>query len=240
MDMLIQITSDAGPHLQTSSERRISPQWTLQHLKQRLEPVTGIPPQRQLLTLFLPQHTRAEQGLPMQQDDQLVSDWPLEPHARVHIVDSAVERNGYEAEEADGTERVEMPLEEYEKRTDSVLAWKKRNLLGRFDPAREDRSSPDNVIESQDVGITTGQRCRIGDRRGRVEYVGTVEGIAPGTWIGVNYDEPVGKNDGSFADKRYFSARPRHGGFVRPPRVEVGDFPELLEQDLQDSDLEEM
>jgi tubulin-folding cofactor B len=44
-----------------------------------------------------------------------------------------------------------------------------------------------------------GARCRVepGDRRGEVGYVGQVEGLPPGYWIGVRYDEPLGKNDGS-------------------------------------------
>jgi tubulin-folding cofactor B len=31
-------------------------------------------------------------------------------------------------------EKYEMPVTEYESRTDSVLAWKKKQNLGRFDP----------------------------------------------------------------------------------------------------------
>ena len=32
-------------------------------------------------------------------------------------------------------QKYEMPAEEYENRTDSVLAWKKAQKLGRFDPS---------------------------------------------------------------------------------------------------------
>jgi len=58
-------------------------------------------------------------------------------------------------------------------------------------------------------------------------YVGTVEGLPAGWWIGVHFDEPVGKNDGSVRGKRYFECPASHGGLVRPDRVRVGDFPEI-------------
>lgn len=45
-------------------------------------------------------------------------------------------------------------------------------------------------------------------------------------WIGVIYDEPVGKNDGEILGKRYFQANKNCGGFIKPECVKVGDYPE--------------
>ena len=57
-----------------------------------------------------------------------------------------------------------------------------------------------------------------------------------GWWVGVEYDEPMGKNDGEVNGHRYFQCRNNHGAFLRPDKVTVGDFPE---EDLMD-DLDEL
>lgn len=71
-------------------------------------------------------------------------------------------------------------------------------------------------------------------------YVGEVAEIPSGVgaWIGVKLDEPTGKNDGSISDKRYFTCAHNCGVFVRPERIEVGDFPPLSLDDELDEDEE--
>lgn len=135
-----------------------------------------------------------------------------------------------------------MPNEEYEKKSDSVLAWKKAQKLGRFDPEAPDheRARLDALeLEVRQRGIEVGKRCRVGGedaRRGVIKYVGEVEEIPNGIgqWVGVHLDEPVGKNDGSIAGTRYWgeSSPMKHGVFIRPERVEVGEFPPM--DDLED------
>jgi tubulin-folding cofactor B len=135
-----------------------------------------------------------------------------------------------------------MPAEEYEKKQDSVLAWKKSQKLGRFNPdapSIEQAKINALLLEIETRGIAVGKRCRVGNddsRRGVVQYVGDVKEIpgALGPWIGVQLDEPVGKNDGSINGTRYWGepGGPKHGVFVRPERVEVGDWPVV--DDLDD------
>lgn len=57
-------------------------------------------------------------------------------------------------------------------------------------------------------------------------YVGKV-GSLKGLFVGVRYDEPFGKNNGSFEGVPYFECPPNYGSFVRPNLVQVGDYPEL-------------
>lgn len=80
------------------------------------------------------------------------------------------------------------------------------------------------------TGIKVGARCRLlpdsDSRRGAVKFVGDVPELPGlGAWVGVALDEPTGKNDGSTPNgSRYFECGPKFGVFVRPERLEVGDF----------------
>lgn len=94
-----------------------------------------------------------------------------------------------------------------------------------------------------DVGITLNARVRLlpanDARLGTVSYIGPIPQIlgSLGAWVGITLDEPTGKNDGSIPSKgkegedgfvegaRYFQCLPKCGVFVRPERVEIGDFP---------------
>lgn len=135
-----------------------------------------------------------------------------------------------------------MPEEEYAQKTDSVLAWKRAQKLGRFDPDAPSHEAAKIAALEREVrerGIEVGRRCRVGSedtRRGEVAYVGNVPEIpgGVGAWVGVRLDEPVGKNDGSVGGTRYWGREEgvKHGVFVRPERVEVGDFPVM--DDLED------
>ncbi|KAB5582666.1 putative Alp11-like protein of tubulin-folding cofactor B [Coniochaeta sp. 2T2.1] len=223
-----------------SSERRITPSWTIGQLKTKLEPITGVPPSCQRLSLKTP----GSESIPIESSDEdstYLTNYPLSPYAELHVLDTRPPGARINLTDA-SVEKYVMPVEEYEKKSDSVLAWKKAQKLGRFDPDAPSHIEAKIAAYAQEVaerGIAVGKRCRVGGddaRRGEVKYVGEVKEIpgAIGAWVGVELDEPVGKNDGSIAGTRYWGeeSEVKRGVFVRPERVEVGEFPVL--DDLED------
>ncbi|KAK8094518.1 Cell polarity protein alp11 [Apiospora hydei] len=235
-DVPLQVVSE-----NSASERRITPSWSISQLKAKLEPMTGVPPSAQRLVLKTPaKETVAIEA--MDEDNTYLSSFPLTPYAELQVVDTrpAGQRPNYT--DTSGVDKYVMPADEYEKKTDSVLAWKKAEKLGRFNPdapSLEQAKIDAFLQEIKSRGIEVGKRCRVGGedaKRGEIKYVGDVKEIpgALGAWVGIQLDEPVGKNDGSIGGTRYWGQESgmKHGVFVRPERVEVGDWPML--DDLED------
>lgn len=165
-------------------------------------------------------------------------------------------------------EKYVLPSATYESLPNSVLAWKKTQKLGRFDPkALSPKESMQKQAEkdTEDVrvrGIAVSRRAIILPsspphvRRGTIRYVGPVPTIPfPGVdvtseetsdlgpqpiWVGIELDEPTGKNDGSVGGRRYFTCPNKTGVFVKPEKVEVGDFPPLDLFDDLDDEMEEI
>jgi len=85
--------------------------------------------------------------------------------------------------------------------------------------------------------MAVGARCQVklesgGLERGEIKYLGKLH-ERTGYFVGVKFDLPVGKNDGSVRGKKYFECEPTYGLFAFPQNVEVGNFPE---EDLFGSD----
>lgn len=66
--------------------------------------------------------------------------------------------------------------------------------------------------------IPLGVRVQVTAGVGTVRFVGQTA-FAAGKWVGIELDEPTGKNDGSVAGTRYFACTDGHGVFVRASMV---------------------
>lgn len=61
-----------------------------------------------------------------------------------------------------------------------------------------------------------GQTVQLSDGRlAKIKFTGSTH-FAAGDWLGVELDDPNGKNDGAVQGQRYFDCEPAHGMFVRP------------------------
>ncbi|KAA8497214.1 Tubulin-folding cofactor B [Porphyridium purpureum] len=145
-------------------------------------------------------------------------------------------------------EKFELSEEAYEKRDNTYRKYKREQMAK--DPTwtlqkeMMRRQNPElaEMLEAREEQILAvakvGQRCEVspGGRRGVVRYIGPVPGLPGGenrVWIGVEYDEPVGKNDGTLNGKRIFECRGRSfGAFIKPEHITVGDH--LVERSLSD------
>ena len=91
-DVPLRITSP-----NSSSERRVSPSWTLAHFKTRLEPITGVPAGCQQLTLQL----GSQQAVPLNAADEeqtQLSAFPLQPYAEITVSGSSLSSLGSASE----------------------------------------------------------------------------------------------------------------------------------------------
>lgn len=78
-DIPLQIISQAS-----SSERRITPSWTITQLKAKLEPITGIPPSSQKLLLRV--SGQADQAIQASNEDAVqVGSFSLSDYAEICV-----------------------------------------------------------------------------------------------------------------------------------------------------------
>ena len=79
MDLPLLVTSENA-----SSERRITPSWTIAQLKNRLEPITGVPASCQKLSLKVASQT-PQPIEAADEDSTQLSRWPLQAYAEIQV-----------------------------------------------------------------------------------------------------------------------------------------------------------
>ncbi|KAJ5765541.1 hypothetical protein N7520_005100 [Penicillium odoratum] len=219
-------TADSEPRFVT--ERRVTPTWTVMQLKGKLETMTGVPPGSQRLLVKVP--GRSDQWA--DDDDRAIGDWGLVKGTEIVVHDSRPQAMRPNFTDLSSVEKYELPTETYESLPNSVLAWKKNLKLGRFDP---NALSPEESLRHQVAKDKTEIVSRVSGPGRELEKEGELPVELQPIWVGVELDEPTGKNDGSVNGQRYFECLEKRGAFVKPDKLEVGDFPPLgLDDDLDD------
>ncbi|KAG7278355.1 hypothetical protein CRUP_024600 [Coryphaenoides rupestris] len=146
-------------------------------------------------------------------DDALLGSYPVDDDCRIHVVDSSGAKEGAFSD-LSTVEKYEISDDAYEKKSDSVRSFMKKKRMGRYN--EEEMAKKEQEEAAQEAKM---------EAAANAITVGTAD-FKPGYWVGVKYDEPLGKHDGSVNGKRYFECQNKYGAFVKPDNITVGDFPE--------------
>lgn len=214
---------------------------TVWDLKQRLELMTG----RNASTMTVTALTAEGDTLcTLSENYKLLGSYPLNSGVQFLVEDPMYVPHDTESEE-DLEKRYQLSEEQYSSRRGTLKEYLMRNKLGKYNPdmmnkkeeeARKEEEERKRLQEKESQiidSIEIGQRCQVSipnqvAKRGEVMFKGTVK-FTDGLWVGVKYDEPFGKNDGSVNGVKYFEAPQNYGAFVKSIYVEVGDFPEITD-----------
>ncbi|EDO18573.1 hypothetical protein Kpol_1048p3 [Vanderwaltozyma polyspora DSM 70294] len=162
----------------------------------------------------------------------------------VNSIANQLNKMHQEEEEGDSGDNEEhlfkLSEDAYANRKDSVLNWKKEHKLGKFDPQYQLTLNKNRELQNEHLkNLIINERCSVkstdsAERRGWLRFVGKIPDINnEDVWCGIEFDEPMGKNDGTFKGKKYFGpVKPNYGGFVRPNTVETGSQFTPFENDL--------
>ena len=174
----------------------------------------------------------------MDEDERMLGYYPGEDGYFLQVDASQTVLGHPMGEEDPNFKRYELTDEEYAKKKNTMKEFKQKNKLGQYGDQHKDlaelkEKAARDKLETEKKLIETmrvGERCQVRianapTRLGTVMYLGQL-GEKPGYFVGVKYDEPLGKNDGTADGKRYFECLQNYGGFVKPDGVTVGDFPE--------------
>ncbi|EFN54851.1 hypothetical protein CHLNCDRAFT_17401, partial [Chlorella variabilis] len=204
---------------------RLDLHMTIDAVKRKMCFHCGTPPSAQALQL---KDERGRVVAALQDDSRKLGFYSPRDGFILHIVDTdptSISANGW-LEDVSKVEKYVMSDEAYAERDNTYRKYKEARLAADPTWTLQKEMAARKTASAGAAAIQVGSRCEVdGGKRGTVHYVGHVEGLPLGHWVGVQYDEPVGKNDGSIKGRRYFECSPGYGGFVRPCLVRTGDFP---------------
>ncbi|KAF6173601.1 hypothetical protein GIB67_022960 [Kingdonia uniflora] len=209
-----------------SADVRFSLQMTVESVKEKLWKKTGSSVDSMRLELY--DDTGSKVSVLSENSRPLGFYSPQSTGYRLHIIDldpSSVTSGGW-LEDTSLVDKYSISEEAYDKLDSTVRKYKEK--LASQNPSIFENKIPDNYMEDLCANFNVGARCEVqpGEKRGVIKYIGRADVIAPGCWVGVEYDEPLGKHDGLVRGKKYFECRPLHGAMIRPDKVKVGDYPE--------------
>uniref|UniRef100_A0A8D9BFU1 Restin homolog n=1 Tax=Cacopsylla melanoneura TaxID=428564 RepID=A0A8D9BFU1_9HEMI len=89
----------------------------------------------------------------------------------------------------------------------------------RYSWSSQSNNDSSQILTEDTDSFIIGDRVYVGGTKsGRIAYIGETK-FAPGDWAGIVLDDPVGKNDGTVGQCRYFQCDAKHGIFSRLTRL---------------------
>mmetsp|Transcript_14394 Transcript_14394/g.30991 ORF Transcript_14394/g.30991 Transcript_14394/m.30991 type:complete len:286 (+) Transcript_14394:86-943(+) len=224
---------------------------TIAEVKQRLYSTTGTLASHMQLSLFGPDGSTLIANVPSNADQMTLGSFSPPQRGVIFVQDTdpfSKSKNGW-LENTTLVEKYTISDEAYSKRDGTYRKFKEERLqedptwtLKREMAERRGAVKTESSESAQgdgSVSVQIGDRCQVfpGDRRGTVRFVGHVAELpGGGVWVGVEYSEPVGKNDGTIDGRRVFACKgAKFGGFVRPANVSLAQG-----RNVEDDDLDEL
>lgn len=211
------------------SEKRLGLTQTIESIKANIATHFATPADQMRLEL------RNDKGVTIETnmlDEKMLGYYQCRDEFTIHVVDLQPAAHVQNFDDVSKVEKFEISEEAYVQRKDNVRAFKERMVAQqKAEMVAQGIALPSELHEDsykeEAEKVHVGDRCQCapGERLGTVRYVGRIAALKPGWWIGVEFDEPVGKGDGSVKGAKVFECRAQYGGFLRPEHVEVGDFP---------------
>ncbi|XP_011496659.1 PREDICTED: tubulin-folding cofactor B [Ceratosolen solmsi marchali] len=224
----VNVTITSSNNEDYSVERRFKRNITIEEFKNKLELLIGCRSNAMNLEVY-----NKNDDIVCKPNDisNYLGSYPIDNGMRVHVTANDKE----EIQDPSTVQKFELSDDTYAKMPSTVKAFLKENKLGKYDEDKVRKMEENRVLELENDKkliscMKVNDRCEVTipgnpKRKATIMYVGQTE-FKPGYWVGVKYDEPLGKNNGSVAGVQYFDCYDKYGGFVKPSCIVLGDFPE--------------
>lgn len=177
-------------------------------LSLQLETLVGTAPQHQFLEL---QNSTSGTVTPLEDESKTLADIGFTNLQVLHVVDKDPANYVHSTQVGEAPAPFVLSAEKEAARMEAMKIAKEQKAI---------------ADDAKALRVQLGDRCHVlgpagstdAPRVGTVAYIGVVH-WAGGMWVGVKFDEPLGKNDGSVKGTRYFECPANHGSFVKPISV---------------------
>lgn len=174
----------------------------------QLETLVGTAPQYQKLELL---DDATGSTTPVEDESKTLADLKVSNFQVLHVIDTDPSNYVLSTQVGEAPAPFVLSAEKEAERAEAMKLAKEQKAIA------DDKKS---------LRVAVGDKCKVlgpagsseAPRVGTAAYIGEVH-WAGGLWVGVKFDEPLGKNDGSVKGTRYFECEPNHGSFVKPASV---------------------